>query len=478
MNPYSLSHLRGRALESSFDRVASVGAESTALQLAHLTELDRQGYYLDAGCRSMFRYCVDRKRMSEDVAVQWIRVARVAREHPRVFGAIATGALTVSAVHLLARHLTEQNEAELLAAAAGRSNKQVSRMLAERFGRRSVLEAFPNGPGASLTSSMATSAESPVSIRVTGEALLGLTSPGPLGTSNAACAVVPVAAAGRCADDAQALRARLTALGNGRFELVAILGQEAFEQLEAARQLLGGVPGGALVELLQQAIALLHADLRKRRCAATDRPRTAVDARGEVVALRGAGSGKDAAPRRVGTSRPTRSARRIPAAVRRAVWERDGGRCTYVSPDGHRCEEREQLELDHVLPVARGGHATVENLRLLCRAHNRQAAEREFGREAVRARIEAARSRRAAERMRREADRERTEARRAAMTRQDEELGTALRNLGYRGMDLRRALALCADRADAPPEARLRHALGCMAPRARRETAEGGGAAA
>lgn len=80
--------------------------------------------------------------------------------------------------------------------------------------------------------------------------------------------------------------------------------------------------------------------------------------------------------------------------------------------------------------------------------------------------------------MRKEADLARTEARRAAMARQDEELGTALRNLGYRGQDLRRALALCADRADAPPEARLRHALGRMAPRARREPAAGDGAAA
>ena len=56
--------------------------------------------------------------------------------------------------------------------------------------------------------------------------------------------------------------------------------------------------------------------------------------------------------------------------MKRAVWERDGGRCTFVSESGHRCESRTRLEYDHVEPVAQGGQATVKDLRLRCRAHN------------------------------------------------------------------------------------------------------------
>ncbi|HWV88895.1 MAG TPA: HNH endonuclease signature motif containing protein, partial [Burkholderiales bacterium] len=48
---------------------------------------------------------------------------------------------------------------------------------------------------------------------------------------------------------------------------------------------------------------------------------------------------------------------------------------------GHRCASRDYLEYDHVVPVARGGTATVENLRLRCRAHNQLEAERVYGRE-------------------------------------------------------------------------------------------------
>jgi len=74
-------------------------------------------------------------------------------------------------------------------------------------------------------------------------------------------------------------------------------------------------------------------------------------------------------------------ARAIPAAVRRQVWERDGGCCTWTSKDGRRCGSRWKLEIDHILPVALGGASTVENLRLCCRLHNLLHAEHVFGRE-------------------------------------------------------------------------------------------------
>jgi 5-methylcytosine-specific restriction endonuclease McrA len=69
----------------------------------------------------------------------------------------------------------------------------------------------------------------------------------------------------------------------------------------------------------------------------------------------------------------------VPAAVRRAVWERDGGRCTFTSPDGHRCGSRRRLELDHVQADWLGGPPAIDNLRLRCRVHNALHAEETFG---------------------------------------------------------------------------------------------------
>ena len=71
----------------------------------------------------------------------------------------------------------------------------------------------------------------------------------------------------------------------------------------------------------------------------------------------------------------------ISAAVRREVWKRDEGRCTWRGPDGQRCGNTWQVELDHIRPAALGGPSTVENLRILCRSHNALAAEHAFGRE-------------------------------------------------------------------------------------------------
>lgn len=74
---------------------------------------------------------------------------------------------------------------------------------------------------------------------------------------------------------------------------------------------------------------------------------------------------------------PGRSA--IPAAVRRRVWARDGGRCVFVGPGGTRCETRRMLELDHITPRALGGGDDLGNLRLLCRAHNDAERRRILG---------------------------------------------------------------------------------------------------
>ena len=57
--------------------------------------------------------------------------------------------------------------------------------------------------------------------------------------------------------------------------------------------------------------------------------------------------------------------RRAPVAreLRRAVFERDGGRCV-------ECGARFDLQYDHVIPLVLGGASTLENLQLLCAGCN------------------------------------------------------------------------------------------------------------
>lgn len=140
---------------------------------------------------------------------------------------------------------------------------------------------------------------------------------------------------------------------------------ELYHKLEKARELLSqAVPSGDLGELFERALdALLERETRKRFGAHT--------------------------PRKARKLKP--GSRHVPVSVERAVWERDGSQCTQVDADGHRCGERRFLTLEHRIPFALGGPPTLDNLCLLCRAHNLENARQVFGEAHVEAKIRASR---------------------------------------------------------------------------------------
>jgi DNA mismatch repair ATPase MutL len=186
------------------------------------------------------------------------------------------------------------------------------------------------------------------------------------------------------------------------------------------------VPDGELAVLIERAVDLLIDHCMKRRFAQTRTPETRSAVKSSRAqphptnastsqphaansgatqphtARSSAGQSKTASPHRadnacvgvcgltdaarlaegsVVRSSSASSSRYIPRAVVREVHQRDAGQCTFISADGKRCAERGFLELHHhELPYARGGEATIENLRLVCRAHNALFAERDFGR--------------------------------------------------------------------------------------------------
>lgn len=56
--------------------------------------------------------------------------------------------------------------------------------------------------------------------------------------------------------------------------------------------------------------------------------------------------------------------RPIPDDVKMFVWQRDKGRCV-------KCGSQQNLEFDHIIPVAMGGSNTARNIQLLCETCNR-----------------------------------------------------------------------------------------------------------
>jgi hypothetical protein len=85
----------------------------------------------------------------------------------------------------------------------------------------------------------------------------------------------------------------------------------------------------------------------------------------------------------------TRRNRYLSVQVRRAVHERDGGQCAFISADGRRCNARGLIQFDHLIPFARNGSSDVPNLRLLCTAHNQLHAQKCFGISQIAAKVAA-----------------------------------------------------------------------------------------
>src|SRR5437763_6069592 len=137
MTSYSFGHLSNDVAWSSYEAAEATEVADTAATLALLAEVDTRKLYLPAGYGSMCDYCVHARHMSRARALKRIRVARAGRDVPAIFAAIAEGRLGLSAVLLLAPHLTPELAPgladELLAAASDKRNEEIEEFLRTRF---------------------------------------------------------------------------------------------------------------------------------------------------------------------------------------------------------------------------------------------------------------------------------------------------------------------------------------------------------
>jgi hypothetical protein len=412
MRAYSLSHLSDPELIHGLTSIVAQDRLTTATLLAHIAEFDARRLYLPAAYPSTYAYCVHELRLSEDAANKRIRAARAARQFPVIFEALADGRLHLSAVSLLASYLTSENADGLLAEAAHRTKSEVEELLARRFPRSETMglvQALPASP-----------------LRADDQL-----APGPVNSETPQLAPAQVG-----------MPSKLAPVAAERFLLEVTIGRSTHEMLRYAQDLLGHeLPSGDVAQVLKQALKALIEKLEKRKFAATRRPRP--------------------------SARPSANPRHVPAQVKRAVWERDGGQCTFVSEAGRRCPSRKLLEFDHVEEVARGGRASVAGIRLRCRGHNQYGAECTFGAGFMREKREAARRKAEARRQEQEARAAADACRRAVEARARaaaEEVIAPLRSLGFRADEARHAAALCEAIPEASLEQRVRRALSYFHP--------------
>ena len=303
---------------------------ATANLIALLAELDTRRLYLGEGFSSLFTYCTQALHLSEHAAYNRIEAARAARRFPVILDLVESGALTLTAVRLLAPHLTEGNHRELLERAYQKSKREVELLvaaLAPVADVPSIVRKLPK-PAVSAERMLPAPPQN-------ANADEGLSTE----SSSRAPAVPP--------------RAEVTPLAPQRYKIQITVSQETYDKLRRAQDLLRHVvPNGDPATILERALDLLVAKLEQTKLCMTTRPRTQRNS--------------------------ARASRHIPAAVKCEVWRRDGGQCAFQGKQG-RCAETGFLEFHHIVPYADGGATTASNLELRCRSHNQHEAQQWSG---------------------------------------------------------------------------------------------------
>ncbi len=312
-----------------------------AAVLIHLGEYDRRRLSDEEGYQSTYAYCVKCLGYDEGGAYRRIHAARVCKRYPHILNFIVSGELSLSSLLLLSPVLTDSNQELLITQARGKSKRDLEAHLASLDPRPHTPDAFRRIPAPPVWGTAAATEASPSLPAECAPAseLTGVLSAQPPREWQA---VMPLSLE----------RVRIG------FDAAVLL----MKLIDRAKLLLRHkYPEGRLEDVLREALEILieRKDPQKR------------------LELKGGEVGGELAP----APEPRflaawRGGRYIPARVKRAVWQRDEGRCTWRFDDGRPCGSREALEFDHFRPFAKGGRSDdARNVRLLCRMHNRMAAE-------------------------------------------------------------------------------------------------------
>jgi hypothetical protein len=326
--------------------------------VAHIAEVDLRRLWAGCACPSMFVYCTRILHLAEGEAFRRIRVARASRRHPVLLEMLADGRLHVSGIAVLVPFLTAENRERLLSLAVHKSKREIEKLVAELHPRPdvpSVMRKLPKRPAAPIaTDRPAELFPGTASVELALGAAPGF--PAALVSDSPPRPVVAPAPV-------------VEPLSPSRYRIQFTAGEELHDDLERLRALLRSeIPDGDLAAIVGKAVRELRKRLDSRRFAQTSAPR-----------------------KTLATTNTAPSTRDIPAAVRRAVYKRDGGQCRFVDTQGRRCSERHQLEYHHRYPFGLGGGHEVANICLMCHPHNRLLAEIDYGTKVMSAHMEGAR---------------------------------------------------------------------------------------
>jgi 5-methylcytosine-specific restriction endonuclease McrA len=409
---FSLAHVSDDEVLARTRRLVGRSNLLTAELLAHLAEVEARGIHRTRACSSLYAYCLYELRFSEDEAFRRVAAARLIRRFPALLDALASGELHLTGLLMLGPHLTEANLTEVLARAKHRTKRELARLVR-------VLDPLPPVPARIEPLGPAPARAIPADptwegfvqsfcpVRElspgerprdwlakqngTGTSSVEANDTGAIGADEEPTTtdfVAPARVNSTAPNSASAEHSTPASLAPERYKVQFTATAEYVRLVEETKALLShAAPRATLDEIHLRALRAFVALLRKQKYATAENPtqQTPSDVAGELpkTQQKEPKVELESAEEATKTRQRRQRGRHVPAAVRRAVFTRDGQRCAYVDPAGRRCPETHRLEFHHLEPFARGGEHTAANLALRCAAHNALAAEDDFGREVI-----------------------------------------------------------------------------------------------
>jgi 5-methylcytosine-specific restriction endonuclease McrA len=326
--PALLRKLSDADFHYQFELVTSIEHSSTMKVLHLINDLDRRKSYLDLGYSSVLDYCVRKIGYSRSAAGRRIQAARCRRRYPEVFEMLRSGELKFGIAALIEPILTDENKDEILGRVRGTSHRDVERILSEY--------------------------RPPMALRDRLQ-YVQVPTPQPRDIDKALCE----RRFARMAPDVWRDR-----MPTEQKVFVQFLADEEFLKVfEEVQALVSNGDDKTFADVMKAVLI----EYRDRHSPAARQAR------------RDSKKGATSPDSRRRECKDATESRHIPDEVRDEVFVRGGGKCSFVAADGTRCQCKKGLQIDHMVPFAAGGTHDPSNLRLLCGAHNRLAAERTLG---------------------------------------------------------------------------------------------------
>ena len=336
--------------------------------LVALAAFDRERRWVDLGYRTLFSFLRRELHLSAGAAQYRKTAAELVQKYPAVKAALRQGRLCLSSVIEVAKVITVENVEEVLPRFFGLSSRDAAFVAASiRPVENSPVRDFIVTP---------VRAEPPADVVVgdhaqpSESAAYTVTTVTPLFRAPEVDAPARVLPAVPPPARSAAFLAATTVepLDGERARIHMTVSRDFLAKLDAARDALShSHPGASRDQIIEAGLDLILERTAKRR-GLVKNPRKKAPAAAEP-----------SAPRER-TAVPAKDPGRYVAAdVRRAIWERDQGKCQWPVDGGGICGSQLRAELDHIHLKCRGAKPIASELRVLCDLHNQLAARLALG---------------------------------------------------------------------------------------------------